>query len=399
MSAPPGVPPTRVYLDHNATSPMRPEALAAARGALETVAGNPASLHAEGRAARAIVEDARERVAALVGADRSRLVFTSGGSEAVEAAVRGVCDRAPAYVRRIVVSAVEHSAVLHACRAMAKLGFTVEEIACDADGRVDPERFAAALRRHTALAALQWANNETGVVQAVEEVGRACRAAQVAFLVDAVQVAGKLAIEPRTIPADFFAYSAHKIGGPQGAGALVVRDGIVLAPLIHGGAQEKRRRGGTPAVAAIAGFGAAAEVAARDLRAEAARMLRLRARAETRLRDLFADVRFHGQAAPRLPNTVNFAIPGVPGDLLAIALDVAGFAVSTGSACASGAVEPSHVLVAMGLDEASARGAVRVSLGWSSTEDDVDRFVAALPGVVRAVRDGLADGHARAGRG
>ena len=382
---------SRVYFDHNASSPMRPEASKAMRDAIKAAAGNPASLHAEGRAARARIEDARAQVAQLAGTKPSSVVFTSGGSEAIEAAIRGVCDRAPAYVRRIVVSEIEHSAVLQAARAMARLGFTVEEVPCGSDGRVDPERFCAALKRHTALAALQWANNETGVLQPVEEVGRACRNAGVPFLIDAVQVAGKVAIDPRTTRADFFAYSAHKIGGPQGAGALVVREGIVLAPLIHGGAQETRRRGGTPDVPAIAGFGAAAAVAAADHKDEAARMLRLRARLETRLRDLFPDIRFHAQAAPRLPNTVNMAIPGVPGDLLAIALDVAGVAVSTGSACASGAVEPSHVLLAMGHDEAAARGAVRLSLGWNSTAAAVDRFLGVVPDVVERVRAGLAD--------
>ena len=381
---------SRVYLDHNASSPLRPEAAAAMRAAIKAPAGNPASLHAEGRAARARIEDARMQVAELAGTRPSQVVFTSGGSEAIEAAIRGVCDRAPAYVRRIVVSTVEHSAVLHAARAMARLGFTVEEVPCDPDGRVDPDRFRAALKRHTALAALQWANNETGVLQPVEEVGRACRAAGVPFLIDAVQVAGKIAIDVRSTRADFFAYSAHKIGGPQGVGALVVREGIVLAPLIHGGAQETRRRGGTPAVPAIAGFGAAAGAALANVKEEAARMLRLRARLETRLRDLFPDVRFHAQAAPRIQNTVNMAIPGIPGDLLAIALDVAGIAVSTGSACASGAVEPSHVLLAMGHEPASARGAIRLSLGWSSTAADVDRLLAVLPGVVGRVRDGLA---------
>jgi cysteine desulfurase len=379
----------RVYLDHNASSPLRPEAIQAVHAAIEVGTGNPSSLHAEGRRARAAIERAREQVAGLVGADAGRIVFTSGGSEALASAVRGVCDRAPAYVRRIVVSQVEHSAVLHACRAMARQGFTVEEVPCDPDGRVDPDRFRSALKRHTALAALQWANNETGVLQPVDEVGRACRAAQVPFLVDAVQVAGKASIDPRSVPADFFAYSAHKVGGPQGAGALIVRRGIVLAPLIHGGAQEMRRRGGTPGVPAIAGFGAAAEAATRNLKEETARMLRLRARIETRIRDVCPDVMFHGQAAPRLPNTINFAVPGVPGDLLAIALDVAGFAVSTGSACASGAVEPSHVLLAMGLDETRARGAVRVSLGWNTTSDDADRFAAALPDVVSRVRGEL----------
>jgi cysteine desulfurase len=214
----------------------------------------------------------------------------------------------------------------------------------------------------------------------------------VPFLVDAVQAAGRVALDPRRVHADLLARSGHNLGGPQGPGAQIVRSGIVLAPLIGGGAQERRRRGGTEAVAAIAGFGAAAEAASRGLKDEARRLLRLRAKLETRLRERFSALRFHGQAGPRLPNTVNFAIPGVTGETLAIALDLAGIAVSTGSACASGAVEPSHVLRAMGYGEDEARSAVRVSLGWSTTEPDVDRFLAVLPQVVDRARQGLGEG-------
>ena len=376
----------RVYLDHNATSPARPQAVEAVRAALAAGHGNPSSVHREGRAAKAIVESSREEVAALLGVPPGAVVFTSGGSEAIEAAIRGVADRAPVHVRRVVMPSVEHSAVLEAVGALEARGFLAERIPCDADGRVDVDRYLAALKRHTALACLQWANPETGVVQPVEEVGRACRRAGIALLVDAVQAAGKVAMDPRTVPADFLAVSSHKLGGPQGVGALTVREGIALAPLIHGGAQERRRRGGTPAVALIAGFGAAAAAARESLRDEAARLLRLRARLEARLRDRFPEVRLHGQAAPRLPNTVNFSIPEVAGDLLVIALDLAGFAVSTGSACASGAVEPSHVLLAMGCDDAEARGAVRVSFGWNTAAADIDRFADALPSIVARLR-------------
>ncbi len=383
----------RVYLDHNATSPPRPEVREAVARALQALAGNPSSMHAEGREARALLEDGRERVAALTGMPPGSLVFTSGGSEALEAAVRGVCDRAPANIRRILVSAVEHSAVLEAVRAYARRGFEVDELPCDREGRVEPEAFRErlGLGRTTALVALQGANNETGVLQPIEEVGRLCRLAHVPFLVDAVQLAGKVAFDPREVFADLVAVSAHKLGGPQGVGALGVREGFVLAPLIHGGAQEKRRRGGTPPVALVAGFGAAAESALAELKEESSRLLRLRARIETVLRDRFRDVRFHGQVAPRLPNTVNFSLPGAPGETLVIALDVAGFAVSTGSACASGAVEPSHVLRAMGVDDDEARGAVRVSMGWSTTRDDVELFLEALPDVVARVRAAAAD--------
>jgi cysteine desulfurase len=380
----------RVYLDHNATSPMRPQAREAVRTAMQDGVGNPASLHTEGRAARAAVERSREQVAALAGVAPSEVCFTSGGSEAIAAAVHGVCERAPEKLRRIVVTAVEHSAVLEAAAQAKRRGFTVVRVPCDREGRVDAGSFVEHLLPGTALACLQWANNETGVIQPVEEVGRACRRAGVPLLVDAVQAAGKVGLDLWEARADLAVLSGHKLGGPPGSGALVVREGIVLAALIPGGAQEKRRRAGTQSVAAIAGFGAAASAAQDSLRRESERLLRLRARLETRLRQAFARIRFHGQGAPRLANTVNFALPDVSGEVLAIALDLAGFAVSTGSACASGAVEPSHVIRAMGFDEHEARGAVRVSLGWSTTGEDVDRFLEALPGVVERVREGMA---------
>lgn len=384
--------PARRYLDHNATSPLRPEARAAVERSLARPAGNPSSLHAEGRAARAALEEARAAVAALVGARPGEVVFTSGGSEAIAAAVRGVCDRAPRDRLRLLVPTTEHSAVLESARLAARRGFVVAEIPCNREGRVDVKRFSTLLGGDVLLATLHAANSETGVLQPVEEIGRLCRERGVPFLVDAVQAAGKQPVDVHAWRADLAAVSAHKIGGPQGAGALIVRDGIRLAPLVAGGAQEMRRRGGTEAVAAIEGFGAAARAAARSLAAEGRALLRLRARIETRLREICPDVRFHGEGVSRLPNTVNFAVPGVAGETLAIGLDLAGVAVSTGSACASGAVEPSHVLTAMGFDEPEAGGAVRVSLGWSTTREDVEAFLDAFPAVLRRAREALAGG-------
>jgi len=378
----------RVYLDHNASSPLRAEAQEAVRLAMDPSIGNPSSLHSEGRTARGIVERARQQLAELVGVSTSEVVFTSGGSEAIAAAVHGVCGRAPAKLRRVVVSAVEHSAVLQAARLEQTRGFELLTVECDLNGRVDARAFAAAIESGAALACLQWANNETGVIQPVEEVGRVCRRAGVPFFIDAVQAAGKIELRPWSVHADLVALSAHKLGGPQGVGALLVRDGIVLTALIGGGAQELRRRAGTPSVPALAGFGVAARSADAKRVRDAERLLRLRAKLETRLRERYPEIRFHGQAAPRLPNTVNFALPYVSGEMLTIALDLAGFAVSTGSACASGAVEPSHVIRAMGFDEEQARGAVRVSFGWSTTAEQVDRFLEVLPGVVDQVRQG-----------
>lgn len=380
----------RVYLDHNATSPVRPEAAAAARSALEMNAGNPSSLHAEGRAARRIVEAARAHVAALAGAPPKDVVFTSGGSEAISAAVHGVCSRSDASQRRIVVSAIEHSAVLEAARAQALRGFHVIVVPCTREGAIEAQPFIDRIEGGTALAALQLANNETGVLQPVEEIAQACAEIGVPLLVDAVQAAGKIPIDRASLGSCLLAVSSHKLGGPQGAGALIVRETIAMSPLIRGGAQERRRRGGTEAVASIAGFGAAAAAARASLDEEGPRLAALRDRFERALLERFPNVRIHGASATRVPNTSSFALHGVPGETLAIALDVAGFAVSTGSACASGAVEPSHVIRAMGHDDRQARGAVRVSLGWSTTPEQIERFAEALFEVVEQVRAGIA---------
>jgi cysteine desulfurase len=380
----------RAYLDHNASSPLRPEASAAILAALERH-GNASSLHAEGRSARSLVEDARAEVAALAGVEPKRIVLTSGGSEAIASAIGGVVS-ASERRGRIVVATIEHSAVLEGARLAAKrgAGLAVEEVPCERSGRVDPERFLATLGKDVVLAALQLANNETGVLQPVEPIGEACRRLGVPLLVDAVQAAGKHPLGGALARADLVAISSHKLGGPQGAGALVVRDGARLDPLIPGGAQERRRRGGTEAVAAIAGFGAAAGAARRDVADEGRRLAGIRDRLESRLRERFPGARIHGSDAARLSNTTSFAIPGVQGELLAIALDLEGIAVSTGSACASGAVEPSHVLRAMGYTDAESRETVRVSTGWSTTESDVDRLLYVLPSIVERLRRSVA---------
>jgi cysteine desulfurase len=329
--------------------------------------------------ARALLDAARAQVAALAGVPPRDVVFTSGGSESIAAAIRGVADRAEPTRRRVVVSSIEHSAVLDAARALSSSGFEVVEVPCAPSGRMYASAFIERLDDRTALACLQAVNNETGVIQPVTEVGKECAALRVPFLVDAVQAAGKIVIDRDGWGASLLALSAHKLGGPQGAGALIVREGTAMTPLIAGGAQERRRRGGTEAVAALSAFGAAAAAAHRDLRDEPARLLRLRETLESGFRAIAPKVRIHGDGVPRAANTVNAAFPGVSGETLVIALDLAGFAVSTGSACASGAVAPSHVIRAMGYNEDQARGAVRVSMGWSTTADAIDRLLAALP--------------------
>lgn len=367
---------TRTYLDHNATSPIRPVAAEAVASASVAGVGNPSSPHAEGRRARALIEQAREEVASLMAVPSKEIVFTSGGSEAVAAAVSGVLSRAPGGPRRVVAGAVEHACVIESARRGL-----LDAVPCDARGLVDAEVFAARLEDDVAMAALQWANNETGVIQPLGAVASACRSKGIPLLIDAVQAAGKL--DFRAAPADaLLAVSSHKLGGPHGAGALRVPEGLRLAALIPGGPQERRRRGGTEAVGAIAGFGAAAAEAARDREAEALRLETMRRRFEAALVARHPNVRIHGAGATRLPGTTSFAIPGMRGETVVIALDVAGFSVSTGSACASGAVEASHVLRAMGLTEAESKEAVRVSTGWSTAEGDLDRLLEALDAIV-----------------
>ena len=351
------------YLDHNATAPVRPEAVEAVARALSLV-GNPSSVHGFGRAARRLVEEARERVAALAGAEPEDVVFTGGGSEANNLALGG-CDR-----RRILVSAVEHDSILNANAAL-------ETVPVDGDGVIDLGALDArlALEDTPALVSVMLANNETGTIQPVAGVVDVARRHDALVHCDAVQAAGKMAFSFSGLDVDMLTLSAHKMGGPQGIGALVVGAGVALKAQILGGGQERGRRAGTEAVPLIAGFGAAA--LAVDGSKEGRRLARLRDGLEERLARLTPAPLILGQGAPRLPNTSCIAMPGVASETQVMALDLAGVAVSAGSACSSGKVRPSHVLRAMGLGEAEAGSAIRVSLGWTSTTADVECFVEA----------------------
>lgn len=356
----------RVYLDYNATAPIRASAAAAVNEALG-LCGNPSSVHADGRAARARLEDAREAVAALAGARPDQLVFTSGGTEAnnlaLAWAVRGG--------GRVLVSAGEHSSILE----VAPLA---ERVPLGEDGQVDlaalEDLLAAAPR--PSLLALMLANNETGVIQPLAEAVGLAQAAGVPVHCDAVQAAGKMALDAEALGVQLMSLSAHKIGGPPGVGALVVADEVALEPLLRGGGQERRRRAGTENLPGIAGFAAAAHEAAGKLDAFAG-LARLRDRLEAEITALAPATRIFGAAAPRLANTSCLAMPGVRAETQVMALDLAGVAVSAGAACSSGKVAPSHVLRAMGADETAADGAIRVSLGWASRSEEVDFFVAA----------------------
>lgn len=382
------------YLDHNATSPLRPEAKAAMIAALEG-GGNPSSVHGAGRAARAAVETARESVARLAGAKADEIVFTSGGTEAnalaLWGAVYGALD-AETRLTRLFVSAVEHSSVRANAEAVGArvAGIRVAQIPVTADGVLDTEALRVALRegKGRALVAVMAANNETGAIQPVAETIRLAKEAGALTLVDAVQSAGKIATEFSAMGADYLTLSAHKIGGPQGAGALVMRDDAPYASLLAGGGHERGRRGGTENVAAIAGFGAAAAVAAKL--GDTVRLTGLRDRFEAEMLRRWPDTVVFAAGTQRLSNTSNFALPGIAAQVAMMALDLDGVMVSTGAACSSGKVKPSHVLTAMGVSDDLAQGGLRVSFGWNSTEDDVDRAVAALDKLVTRVRPRVA---------
>jgi cysteine desulfurase len=368
--------PERSYFDWNATAPLRPAAAEALQGVL-AVAGNPSSVHAEGRAARRIVEDAREAVAALVAARPGDVIFTSSGTEAnmlaLTPAIQTPDERRPR--ERLFISAIEHASVRSGGRFP---GNAVADIPVDSDGCVDLAALATALAGASRpLVSVMLANNETGVVQPVAAAAEIAHAAGGLLHVDAVQAAGRIACDINALGADLMTLSSHKIGGPKGVGALIrAREDVHFPePLIRGGGQERGLRAGTENVAGIAAFGAAAAAARRDGPAEAERMRALRDALETGLKAIAPGVVIFGATAERLPNTTLFSAVGLKAETAVIAFDLEGIAVSSGAACSSGKVQPSHVLAAMGVSPALTRGAVRVSLGWTTTESDIERFL------------------------
>ena len=361
---------TMAYLDHNATAPVKPAVAEAIRASLGAC-GNPSSVHGAGRAARRMVEDGREAVAALAGAKSERVVFTAGGTEANNLALRGM-GRA-----RVLAGATEHPSVLKALDG-------IETIPVRRDGRLDLEALDALLKKEgaPALVSVMLANNETGVIHPVVEAASIAKRHGALLHCDAAQAPGRIAFDMGSLGVDLLTLSAHKLGGPMGAGALVLGPGVEIESFLRGGGQERRRRAGTENVPAIAGFGVAATLA-KDDADDAPRLARLRDFLEARLRAEGAVV--FGADAPRLPNTSCIALPGVASDTQVMGFDLAGFAVSAGSACSSGKVEPSHVLAAMGVPEADARAAIRVSLGWSTTDTEVESFIGAWLALRRRV--------------
>jgi|SRR5262245_4790427 len=377
--------PDTIYLDHNASSPVRPEVAEAMQHALRDLGANPSSAHREGQRVRAAVERAREQAAALVGADVGELVFVSGGTEGDHLAIVGSAWAQRARGRHVAYAAIEHHAVHGAAEVLERLGWMHSTLPCEPSGLTPPDAVNDLPAGVTVLS-LMLANNETGVLQPVASLAARARARGMRVHCDAVQGTGKVPVDVDSLGVDYLVFSGHKFGGPKGAGALVVRKGAPLEPLFRGSAQEHGHRGGTENVPGIVGLGVACELAARDLAVEAERLLALRRTFESELLRAIPDLVVHGVNAPRLPGTVNVSFPGARSDHMLLALDARGIAASAGAACASGGVEPSPVLSAMGVPRELAVCAIRFSFGRSTDADTVARAVPAIAESVRAVR-------------
>lgn len=368
----------RIYLDHNATTRPAPEVVEEMLPCLRDAFGNPSSLHAEGQAARALLERARTRAAALIGAQPEEVVFTSGGTEADNQAIRGAAELGASRGRHFMTSSVEHQAVLNPCRHLEASGWRATVLPVNGEGEVDVQAAERAMGPGTAFASVMLANNDVGVLEPVRELAALARAQGVLFHTDAVQAVGKVPVDVRALGVDLLSFSSHKIYGPKGAGALYVRGGLELPPLLRGGHHERLRRAGTEALPAIVGFGKACELARERLESRARRAGELRDRLERGILQRVRGARRNGHPTRRLPNTLNVTFPGVDAELLLMSLDLMGIAASAGSACTAESREPSHVLLAMGKSPDDGLSSLRFSLGEETTEMDVDLVIAAL---------------------
>jgi cysteine desulfurase len=377
----------RVYLDHAATTPVDPEVAELMAQVLREVPGNPSSIYAEGRLARALVDRARDEVAVAIGADPAEIVFTSGGTEADNLALRGVLKAREGEADGIVTTAIEHHAILDTALDLEAHGQArVTVLPVDRDGRVTATAVARAIDDRTAIVSVMHGNNEIGTLEPIDEIGAVCRERGVTVHSDAVQTVGALAIDVRALPVDLLSVNAHKFYGPKGVGALYVRRGTRIATVQTGGGQEHGRRTGTENVAGIVGLGAALRIASARRSAESARQAALRDRLIREIRSRIPDATLTGHPTERLPNNASFCFGGTQGEALVVSLDLEGFSVSSGSACTSGNTDPSHVLLALGLDRELAQGSLRITLGRDTTTADVDALLAALPPIVARLR-------------
>jgi cysteine desulfurase len=376
----------RVYLDHNATSPLRDEVVESMTRVLRGVHGNPSSVHEEGRSARAAVDRARESVASLVGVEAEDVLFTAGATEANNTALLGIARTRSGATRHLVTSAAEHPSVEAPLEVLEREGWRVTRVGVDSEGLLDEGQFEAAIESEPALVSIIWANNETGVLQPMERIAALARDRGIPFHADATQAIGKISVDLRKIPVDFLSLSAHKFNGPKGVGCLIARGDPSFEPILHGGPQERGRRGGTENVAAAVGLGVACDLAERELPDRTRDYAGLRDRLWEGIHSKIPGVRRNGSADRVLPNTLNLEFEGAAGELLLQALDVEGIAVSSGAACHSGSIEPSKVLIAMGRSVESARGSIRFSVGHGNDAAQLDYALSRLPDLVERAR-------------
>jgi cysteine desulfurase len=376
----------RVYLDHNATTPIHPEVVEAMMPFFRDQFGNASSIHWAGREVKKYLDEAREKVAALMNADPEELVFTGCGTESDNMAIKGVASTHQDKGRHIITSKVEHHAVLHTCQFMENLGYEITYLSVDRDGLIDLEELRRSIRPDTILVSIMFANNETGTIMPVQEIGSICREKGVLFHTDAVQAVGKLPIDLKKLPVDILSLSGHKLNTPKGIGAQFIRKGTRLSPLIHGGAQERNRRAGTENIPYIVGLGKACEIARRDFARRHEYLQGLRDHLQEGIFRTIPHVELNGHPTQRLPNTLNVSFQYVEGESLLLNMDLEGIAVSSGSACTSGSSEASHVILAMGKSPLVAQSAIRFSLGWTNTGEDVDYVLEVVPPILERLR-------------
>lgn len=376
----------RIYLDNAATTPVRPEVLQEMMPFFSEIFGNPSSVHFYGRKSKAALEEARERVANAIGAKKEEIVFTSGGTESDNLAIKGVAYAKQNKGNHIITSTIEHHAVLETCHFLEKNGFNVTCLPVDATGLVNPEDVRNAITDQTILISVMHGNNEIGTIEPIAEIGAIAKEKGITFHVDAVQTVGNVPVKVDALNCDLLAVSAHKLYGPKGIGALYVRKGTRLVSLLHGGEQERRRRAGTENLTAIVGFGKAIELAVAEMPAKAEHITRLRDKLIKGIMGTVPYTRLNGHPAKRLPGNVNIAYEYIEGESVLLNLDMVGIAASSGSACSSASLEPSHVLTAIGLPHEIAHGAIRFSLGRETTEAQIDRVLELLPGIITKLR-------------
>jgi cysteine desulfurase len=376
----------RIYLDYAATTPTHPEVVEAMLPYFSDAFGNPSSIHSFGQEAKAAIEEARDQVAALIGARREEIVFTGGGTEADNFALKGVASANEKRGNHIITTSIEHHAVMETCKFLERRGFEVTYLPVDNYGVVAPEDVNKAITDKTILISVMHANNEVGTVEPIAEIGRIARERGVYFHTDAVQTVGRIPVDVNELGVDLLAMSAHKLYGPKGVGALYIRKGTRIIPFMHGGEQERRRRASTENVAGIVGFGKAVEIAQEEMGEEVKRVIPLRDKLITGLCQQIDHTRLNGHPSQRLPNHVNVSIEFVEGESMLLNLDLEGIAAATGSACSSSSLEPSHVLLAMGLSHELAHGSLRFTLGRETTEEEIDRVLVVVPKIVATLR-------------